>query len=161
MNTKCTLSIVVGQYAVQISCSGECSACAGTAQGYNAEKTARTAKTARMTPAERKAAKAAAAAEAEAAAQAAAKEKAEGAARMKHIAELMWWPFGRQGELLHHLRIIQEALDTPPIPTPSQNPFVAKKNRRLRERRTTASPKGASKDQTIAKKKPVVKRKKG
>jgi len=146
MNTKCTLSIDVGQFAVQMHCSGQCSACAGTAQGYNAEKTAPAAKTAQT------------AAEAAAAAAAA---KAAGAASMQRIAELMMRPLRRQGELLHHLRIIQEALDTPPIPTPSQNPFVAKKNRRLRERRTTASPRGASKEQTIAKKKPAVKKKKG
>jgi hypothetical protein len=143
MNTKCTLSIDVGQFAVQMRCSGECSACAGTAQGYNAKKTARTAKTAQT------AAKAAAAA------------KAAGAASMQRIAELMMRPLRRHQEMLHHLRIIQEALDTPPIQTPPQNPFVAKKSRRLRERRTTASPRGASKDPTIAKKKPAVKKKKG
>jgi len=152
MNTKCTLSIDVGQFAVQMRCSGQCSACAGTAQGYNAEKTAPAAKAARTAQTAAEAAAAAAAAEA---------AKAAGAASIQRIAELMMHPLRRQGELLHHLRIIQEALDTPPIPTPSQNPFVAKKNRRLRERRTTASPRGASKDQTIAKKKPAVKREKG
>ena len=146
MNTKCTLSIDVGQFAVQIRCSGECSACAGTAQGYNAKKTARTAKTA-QTAAE--------------AAEAAAAAKAAGAASMQRIAELMMLPLRRYQEMLHHLRIIQEALDTPPIQTPPQNPFVAKKSRRLRERRTTTSPKGASKDQTIAKEKAAGKRKKG
>ena len=149
MNTKCILKLDVGQFAVQIRCSGECSACAGTAQGYNAEKTAPAAKTARTAQTAAEAAAAAAAA------------KAAGAASMQRIAELMMRPLRQQQEMLHHLRIIQEALDTPPIPTPSQNPFVAKKNRRLRERRTTASPMGATQEQTIAKKKPAVKRKKG
>ena len=152
MNTKCNLKLVIDQYAVQIRCSGQCSACAGTAQGYNAEKTAPAAQTAQTAQTAAEAAAAAAAAEA---------TKAAGAASMQRIAELMMRPLRQQQEMLHHLRIIQEALDTPPIPTPSQNPFVAKKSRRLRERRTTASPRGATQDQTIAKKKPVVKRKKG
>lgn len=115
MNTKSAFKIVVGQFGVNICYSEHCSASAGTAQGYNAKKTARTAKTAQT------------AAEAAEAAEAAAKDKAAGAAIMQRIAEQMMRPLTRQRELLHQLRIMQEALDPPPIPTLSQNPFVGKK----------------------------------
>lgn len=161
MNTKPAFKLVVGQSSVAVCRSEHCSASAGTAQGYNAEKTAQTAQTTRATRAARKAAKAAAAEKAAAAAEAAAATKAAGAASMQRIAELMMRPLRRQQEMLHHLRIIQEALDTPPIPTPSENQFVAKKKPPPPRTRTTTGLIGTRKDQTIAKKKPAVKRKKG
>lgn len=158
MNTKPAFKLVVGQFSVAVCRSEHCLASAGTAQGYNAEKTAQTT---RATRAARKAAKAAAAEKAAAAAEAAAATKAAGAASMQRIAELMMRPLRRQQEMLHHLRIIQEALDTPPMPTPSKNPFVAKKKPPPPRTRTTTGLIGTRKDQTIAKKKPDVKRKKG
>lgn len=167
MNTKPAFKLVVGQFSVAVCRSEHCSASAGTAQGYNAEKTApaakaaQTAQTTRATRAARKAAKAAAAEKAAAAAEAAAATKAAGTASMQRIAELMMRPLRRQQEMLHHLRIIQEALDTPPIPTPSKNLFVAKKKPPPPRTRTTTGLIGTRKDQTIAKKKPAVKRKKG
>ena len=115
MNTKPAFKLVVGQFSVAVCRSEHCLASAGTAQGYNAEKTAQTT---RATRAARKAAKAAAAEKAAAAAEAAAATKAAGAASMQRIAELMMRPLRRQQEMLHHLRIIQEALDTPPYTNP-------------------------------------------
>lgn len=158
MNTKPAFKLVVGQFSVAVCRSEHCSASAGTAQGYNAKKTAQTT---RSTRAARKAAKAAAAEKAAAAAEAAVATKAAGAASMQRIAELMMRPLRRQQEMLHHLRIIQEVFDTPPIPTPSENQFVAKKKPPPPRTRTTTGLIGTRKDQTIAKKKPAVKRKKG
>ena len=158
MNTKPAFKLVVGQFSVAVCRSEHCSASAGTAQGYNAKKTAQTT---RSTRAARKAAKAAAAEKAAAAAEAAVATKAARAASMQRIAELMMRPLRRQQEMLHHLRIIQEVFDTPPIPTPSENQFVAKKKPPPPRTRTTTGLIGTRKDQTIAKKKPAVKRKKG